>query len=205
MTNTTIDFNLKTIEEGHHKMLYRGIKSLKCPFDYVTYQMIINELKPDLVIEIGTLFGGNTLYIADLLEINKKGEIHTIDIEEYVDSELVINHQRIKRFLGGYQNYDINLTKNFETILIIDDGSHQYQDVLNAFEKFKDIVSLNSYYIIEDGALTELGYGKNHNGGPLRAIEEIKNNNKYEIDRKWCDFFSKNATFNIDGFLKKIK
>jgi cephalosporin hydroxylase len=76
MIDTTIDFNLKTIEAGHHKMLYRGVKSLKCPFDYVTYQMIINEIKPDLIIEIGTLFGGNTLYIADLLDINKKGEIH---------------------------------------------------------------------------------------------------------------------------------
>jgi cephalosporin hydroxylase len=204
MIDTTIDFNLKTIEAGHHKMLYRGVKSLKCPFDYVTYQMIINEIKPDLIIEIGTLFGGNTLYIADLLDINKKGEIHTIDIEEYVDSELVINHPRIKKFLGGFQNYDINLTKNFNTILIIDDGSHQYQDVLDAFKKFQSIVSLNSYYIIEDGSLTELGYGESHNGGPLRAIEEIMvNNNEYEIDRKWCDFFGKNATFNTNGFLKK--
>ena len=119
MIDTTIDFNLKTIEAGHHNMLYRGVKCLKCPFDYVTYQMIINEVKPDLIIEIGTYIGGNALYIADLLDINKKGEIHTIDIEEYVDSELVINHPRIKKFLGGFQNYDINLTKNFNTILIM--------------------------------------------------------------------------------------
>jgi cephalosporin hydroxylase len=89
---------------------------------------------------------------------------------------------------------------------VIDDGSHQYHDVKMAFEKFKDVVSLNSYYIIEDGGLTELGYGETHNGGPLRAIEEImKNTNQYEIDRKWCDFFGKNATFNTNGFLKKIR
>jgi hypothetical protein len=74
-----------------------------------------------------------------------------------------------------------------------------------AFEKFKDVVSLNSYYIIEDGSLIELGYGETHNGGPLRVIEEIiKNTDEYEIDRKWCDFFGKNATFNTNGFLKKL-
>ena len=204
--NIKSEFNLKTIEHGHHNMLYRGVKCLKCPFDYVTYQMIINEVKPDLIVEIGTYIGGNALYLADLMEINNKGEIHTIDITNLVESELIHNHSRIKRFLGGYENYDINIVRDFKTILVIDDGSHQYYDVKMAFEKFKDIVSLNSYYIIEDGSLTELGYGTSHNGGPLIAIEEIiKNTNEYEIDRKWCDFFDKNATFNTNGFLKKIK
>jgi cephalosporin hydroxylase len=106
--------------------------------------MIINEVKPDLIVEIGTYIGGNALYLADLMEINNKGEIHTIDIENLVDSKLIDNHPRIKRFLGGYENYDINMIKEFETILVIDDGSHQYYDVKMAFEKFKDIVSLNS-------------------------------------------------------------
>jgi cephalosporin hydroxylase len=168
--------------------------------------MIINEIKPDLIIEIGTYIGGNALYIADLLEINKKGIIHTIDIENLVDSDLVNDHPRIKRFLGGYENYDINIVKDFKTILVIDDGSHQYYDVKMAFEKFKHVVSLNSYYIIEDGSLNELGYEEDHNGGPLKSIKEImENNNQYEIDRRWCDFFGKNATFNTNGFLKKIK
>jgi cephalosporin hydroxylase len=212
MTNTTNQkhitskFDIKTIEQGHHKILYRGVKSLKCPFDYVMYQMIINEIKPDLIIEIGSFYGGNTLYLADLLNILNKGEVHTIDIENYITSDLITEHPRIKRFLGGYKNYDLNLTKDFQTILVIDDGSHQYQDVLNAFEKFQNVVSLNSYYIIEDGVLSELGYSKSHNGGPLKAIDEIMvDNTNYYIDRKWCDFFGENATFNPNGFLKKIK
>jgi hypothetical protein len=36
-------------------------------------------------------------------------------------------------------------------------------------------------------------------------IEIMKNTNQYEIDRKWCDFFGKNATFNTNGFLKKLR
>lgn len=202
--NTTTQFNLKTIENGHHKIKYRGVKNLKCPFDYVMYQMIINEIKPDLIIEIGTFMGGNALYMADLLEIIKNGEVHTIDIENYVESDLVNNHPRIKRFLGGYENYDLSITEGFQKIMVIDDGSHQYLDVLRAFEKFNKVVSTNSYYVIEDGILTELGYGESHHGGPLRAIEEIlNNNNEYKIDRSWCDFFGQNATFNPNGYLIK--
>jgi cephalosporin hydroxylase len=204
--NIISKFNLKTIENGHHKIKYRGVKNLKCPFDYVMYQMIINQIKPDLIIEIGTFMGGNALYIADLLETIQNGEVHTIDIQNYVESDLITEHPRIKRFLGGYENYDLNLTKDFQTVLVIDDGSHQYQDVLNAFKKFKNVVSLNSYYIIEDGVLSELGYSDSHNGGPLKAIDKIMvENTNYYIDRKWCDFFGENATFNPNGFLKKIK
>jgi cephalosporin hydroxylase len=199
------NFSPKTIEKGHHNFKYRGIITQKCPFDYVLYQMILNEIKPDLVIEIGTNQGGSCLYMADLMEINKFGEIHTIDIEDNVTSPLIDNHNRIKRFLNGYQNYDLNLTNSFERILIIDDGSHQRVDVEEAFQKFKDLVSVGSYYIIEDGVLTELGYESNYGGGPLKAIEKIIDKNKnFIIDRKWSNFFGTNATFNPNGFLKRI-
>ena len=202
--NITTQFNLKTIENGHHKIKYRGVKNLKCPFDYVMYQMIINQIKPDLIIEIGTFMGGNALYMADLLETIQNGEVHTIDIQNYVESDLINNHPRIKRFLGGYENYDLSITEGFQKIMVIDDGSHQYLDVLRAFEKFNKVVSTNSYYVIEDGILTELGYGESHHGGPLKAIEEIiNNNNEYKIDRSWCDFFGQNATFNPNGYLIK--
>ena len=45
-----------------------------------------------------------------------------------------------------------------------------------------------------------------YNGGPVRAIHEfLKHTPHFKIDRSWCDFFGKNATFNIDGYLKRIK
>lgn len=199
-------FDLKTIEKGHHNMTYRGLKTLKCPFDYVTYQMIISELKPDLIIEIGTHYGGNSVYMADLLELNGKGLVHTIDIENYSNSDLLNNHPRIVRFLEGFENYDLLLTKKYENILVIDGGSHTYEDVKKSLDKFNKIVTTNSYFIVEAGVLLELGYGDNYNGGPLKAIKEFLNENSdYIIDRGWCDFFGNNATFNPDGFLKRIK
>jgi cephalosporin hydroxylase len=154
--NNDVSFNLKTICDGHHKTLYRGVECLKCPFDYVIYQMIVSKLKPDLIIEIGTNHGGGALYLADLLEINNNGVIHTIDIEDKVSNELVINHPRIKRFFGGYESY--MYSGNYNKIIVIDDGSHTYSDVLHVLNKFKTIVSSDSYFIIEDGILNELGY-----------------------------------------------
>lgn len=198
-------FNFNKIVDGHHNFKYRGITTRKCPFDYALYQMIINKVKPDLVIEIGTNHGGSALYIADLLDILGKGIIHTIDILNLVDNELVEKHSRIVRFLGGYESYDLDLTKNYKKILVIDDGSHMYNDVLNVFNKFKEVVSKDSYFIIEDGSLNYLGWENKYGGGPLKAINEfISENKNFIIDRNWCDFFGENATFNPNGYIKKI-
>ena len=203
--DNSIFFNTKTICDGHHRVSYRGVKYIRCPFDYVIYQMVINEIKPDLIIEVGTNNGGGALYMADILNQIGNGEIHTIDIIDMVQSDLVKTHPRIKRFLGGYQSYDINNVNGYNKILIIDDGSHIYEDVKNCLEKFKNLPSKDSYFIVEDGVLDDLGH-EGYNGGPLKAIEEfISTNESYIIDRKWCDFFGKNATFNVNGYLKKIK
>lgn len=199
-----VKISVQSIYLGHHQVTYKGIKAIRCPFDYVIYQMIINEVKPDLVIEIGTNIGGGALYIADLLDINGKGILHTIDIVDMIDPK-VKEHNRIKFFTQGWEDYDLTLTKGFERILIIEDASHSYKDSIGILNKFHEIVSVDSYFIIEDGIINELGLEKQYDGGPLKALREfLPNHPEYTVDRKWCDMFGKNATFNVNGYLKKM-
>jgi cephalosporin hydroxylase len=203
----TVNFNIDTVVKGHHNYTYRGIKSIKCPFDYALYQMIIFDVKPDLIIEIGTNHGGSALYLSDMLDILGEGVIHTIDIMEYPLSDLVKNNKRIKRFVSpnGFKDYDISLAKDFNKVLIIDDGSHHYLDVKASLEKFKHLVSQKSYFIVEDGILDKLGMEKEYQGGPNKAILEFLNqNNDFKIDHNLCNFFGENATFNTFGYLKKV-
>jgi cephalosporin hydroxylase len=198
-------FKLKDIDAGHHQVTYKGVKAIKCPFDYVLYQMLIWEVKPDLVIEIGTNKGGSTLYLADLLELNQKGEIHTIDLPGNKEDISLHTHSRIRIYKEGFINYDTSRLSNYKTILVIEDGSHLYEDTLAALNKFSPFVSPGSYFIAEDGIVTELGKEKEFNGGPQRATREfLKANNNFMIDRRCCDFFGPNATFNVNGYLKKI-
>ncbi len=90
--------------------------------------------------------------------------------------------------------------------MIIEDGSHTYEDTLGAMNKFGSNVTLNSYLIVEDGIISELKMGKKFNGGPLRAIDEFLTiHDEFIIDRTLTDMFEKNATFNVNGYLKKVK
>ena len=202
--NEKVEITINSISMGHHKVTYRGIQAIRCPFDYVIYQMIISELKPDLVIEIGTNLGGGALYLADLMDSISHGFVHTVDLTKQSD-HLVAEHPRIKVFTGGWEKYEIEVSKEFEKILVIEDASHVYEDTLSAMQKFAPLVSVGSYLIVEDGIVNELGVGDEYNGGPLKAIREFLPLNKhFEVDRRWCDLFGKNATFNVNGYLKRL-
>ena len=198
-----VSVSINSICAGHHQVTYRGIKAIRCPFDYIIYQMIICESKPDLVIEIGTNAGGGALYIADLMDSIGHGHIHTIDIVPMADP-IVSRHPRIKLFTQGWEKYDVAEAAGYENILVIEDASHIYEDTLAALKKFAPLVSNNSYLIVEDGIINELGMEKEYHGGPLKAIREFLPQYKdFTVDRKWCDMFGTNATFNVNGYLKR--
>lgn len=199
-----ISLTLKGIDKGHHNTTYKGVKCIKSPFDYVIYQMIISEVRPDLVIEIGSYEGGSALYIADLLELYGSGEIHTIDIQDNMN-EQAKSHKRIKFFSNGWENYDLGLTEKYKSILVIEDSSHKYSDTLNVMIKFSKVVSIGSYLIVEDGIIDELGLSNEYEGGPVRAIKKFLSDNKgFEISYHWTNFFGKNVTFNTLGYLRKV-
>jgi cephalosporin hydroxylase len=60
--------------------------------------------------------------------------------------------------------------------------------------------------IVEDGIIGELGMKNEFHGGPLKAIDEfLRTNQDFEVDRHWCDFFGRNVTFNVNGYLKRVR
>jgi cephalosporin hydroxylase len=200
-----VSFDFKTIDAGHHRVKYRGVDALRSPFDYVIYQMVISEVKPDLIIEIGTNFGGGALYMADLLRCLGRGEVHSIDISDKCPP-VVKQHPHIRLFHDGWEGYDLATASKFGTVLVVEDGSHMYEGTLGAIVKFAPVVSVGSYLIVEDGIVDHLGRSSDFNGGPCRAIREfLPSHPDFTVDRRWCDFFGRNATNNVNGYLKKTQ
>lgn len=195
-----MDVTIHSLHAAQFYTTYRGVPMHKNPFDYVMYQMILNEVKPDLVIEIGTFGGGSALYMADVMS-PWAGLVHTIDIIDLA-VPLVRDHPRIQRFLGGFEEY--KLPTMVGTIMVIDDGSHMFEEVFAALHKFSPIVSSGSYFIVEDGIVTDLNMADSFHGGPQRATASFLNaNSEFFNDTHWTNFFGVNATANPNGYLKK--
>jgi len=190
-----------------HNVSYRGVICRKFPTDYVALQMLLWEVKPDLLIEIGTNHGGSALLFSDTLRAFKQNyKIHTIDIEDLVTSKEVLNDQNIVRFLGGFENYSVKSLDGFGKVMVIDDGSHLFEDVLGSMLKFSPFVSKDSYFVVEDGAVNYVGWGKQYRGGPLKAIDIfLSKNNDFEIDRSFENLYGERSSNNPNGYLRKIR
>lgn len=206
----------KIIIDQFHKLYYdrpvwknthwMGIPCYKCPFDLWNYQEIIYEIRPDIIIETGTLFGGSALFMASICDVINKGEIITIDTEQRDEKP---QHKRITYLLGSSISEQIQKEiheriKEKQTIMVILDSDHNMEHVFNELIIYREIVTNGSYLIVEDSNINGHPVLQNFGPGPMEAINKFLEDNKnFIIDNNRENKFY--LTFNPKGYLKKIK
>ena len=182
-----------------------GVSALKLPTDMWVYQEIIYEIKPDLVIETGSMYGGSALFLATICDINKKGKIISIDINKKDDFP---KHERIEFWTGSSTDEKIidevkQKIDNNKKIIVILDSDHSKKHVLKELEIYSKFVSKNSYLIVEDTAINGHPIVPNFGEGPWEAVEEfLKMNQNFVVDQSKEKFL---LTWNPNGYLKKIQ
>jgi cephalosporin hydroxylase len=177
---------------------YRGIRTLKCPFDLAIYTELLADLRPRTIVEFGSNVGGSALWLADTVDALRLEEtkIYTLDIvylHEYKDARvnfLYCDVDNIRAYLGGTE-----ISKWRSPILMIDDASHQYQHSLNILNFFDEISVPGDDIVVEDGSIAIMDAEDQYDGGPHRAVHEFITNkgDEYEIDRNRCDRFGHNV------------
>jgi cephalosporin hydroxylase len=155
---------------------YFGCKIWKLPQDLHTYQEIITEIKPALIIETGTAFGGSALYFAHLMDQLSHGRVITIDIKPIQPS--YPRHHRID-YWPGYSSTDRMNTRPAQEwairdpCMVILDSLHTKEHVLAELDIYAPLVSGGSYLVVED---TNVGPNDvvfpEHGPGPGDALRE---------------------------------
>lgn len=188
------------------KVTWMGTPILKNPLDLWIYQEIIHELKPDIIIEIGSRYGGGTKYFADMLDIIGKGMVISIDIDRSVYN---LDHKRVKVLTGNSSDPEIisetaRLCRG-KTVLVIQDGDHSRKQSLKDLKNYSKFVTLNSYFIMEDGIVDLFHEGDGigfREDGPLAAVEEFLHQNPhFVVDNERERYI---LTYNPRGFLRRI-
>jgi cephalosporin hydroxylase len=180
---------------GHHV--------LKCPLDLWTYQEILHEVRPDLIIETGTYRGGSALFLASISDLLDRGEVVTIDSARQDGRP---RHRRIT-YLTGSSTSDVILrqvrrrARGKSTVLVILDSGHAKEHVLAELHAYAPLVTPGSYIIVEDTSLNGHPVESDHGPGPAEAVAEfLKGNDAFVRDESREKFM---LTFNPGGYLKK--
>lgn len=189
----------------YEKTYWMGIKTAKCPMDMWIYQEIMFNLKPDLIIETGTLSGGSALYFAQMFDLIGKGKVLTIDINKHPD---LPTHPRIKYITGSSTSVEtLSLVekevKDKKSVMVILDSDHHADYKLKEMELYGKYVTVGNYMIAEDSCFDEFPAWPEYGPGPAAAIKKFMHKNtSFEIDRSKENHM---ITFAPKAFLKKIK
>ena len=187
------------------RVSWMGIKARKMVLDAWVYQQIIFEVRPEFIIEIGNAEGGSTLYLAHLLDLLGAGKVIAVDIDHTIFQP---RHPRIELVTGDSLSEQTLATVERHAGegrgMVIHDGDHSRNHVLNDLRAYSRFVSKGGYLIVEDTVadLFRAGDGLGSVNGPMGAVEQfLREDSRFRTDLE-CEFFV--ATYNPRGFLKRV-
>jgi len=216
-------FNDIYMDSGvYYNTSFLGMRTVQTPTDNWMMQELISEVKPDYVIETGTLQGGTALYYAVLLEqVNKNGKVITVDIKDEKDKlalEMDVFKERVVCIKGDSVSQEVidqikAKVKSHHKVLVTLDSLHTKKHVLKELELYSQFVSKGSYLVVQDTWLSNMSSGLKKkmkksgwhldDDGPKEAVDAfLKVNKNFKIDVSKEKFL---LTQHPSGYLKRIK
>jgi len=166
-------------------MTWKGIPLYKTVFDFTLYSMMIWDIKPATILEIGSgPTGGSAIWMADLCKMyGLNTKIISVDINPPNASYEGVN------FIKGD-------SEKIETLFDVENYSHPWLIIedahvnINAIIAYFDVhMNKKDYMIIEDTR--------------GRAQTKLKIPNTLFVDTYYCDYFGRNATCSMNSILYK--
>jgi cephalosporin hydroxylase len=180
-----------------------GHSALKCPLDLWTYQEIIFETRPDLIVECGTNLGGSALFLASICQLVGHGRVISIDIAK---PDGLPAHPLVEYITASSTAPEtiraVTQQARGKSTMVILDSDHSQQHVLAEMRAYKHVVSRGHYLIVEDTNVNGHPTLQEHGPGPMEAVLDfLPDNPDFTVDKDRERFI---MTLNPNGFLKRI-
>lgn len=201
----------KHIHRRKNDASWRGVDILKLPNDLTLYAEAIEEKKPDLIVEIGTKWGGSALYFQDMLDAicgPGQGRVITIDHKNQLADKDVTPDPRIEYIVGSSLNKENRKDGDWwviqhvkeaaakcQRVMLVIDGNHERTWVKWELHHYRDIVSRDQFMVVEDCYIDRGLYG------PGEARDWFLNNYSGFVQTDRCVKYLVGIT--MGGWLKK--
>lgn len=156
---------------------WMGHRIQKNPLDLFIYSEIAYEVKPDLIIETGSFYGGSAVWWRDIMRIvhgDDRGRVISID-PNYLGAPREGNIFQIhSSSLDSAVSEEIkDIARHYNTVLVNLDSLHDMNHVYNEMLTYHDIVTPGSYMIVEDGLINGHPTHPEYGPGPYEACEKF--------------------------------
>lgn len=170
---------------------WKGVRSLKDPWDLVLYQMLLWELRPATIVELGSFEGGTAIWLADVARAyGITTSIVSIDIvrpdHDYPDVRFVRGDLSRPRAVLSHHR----LGTLSHPWLVIEDA---HVNLVPVLEQVHSFLRQGDYLVVEDTCEPDKyevfgQFARAHDGD-------------YWVDTSYTDNFGYNATFNWNSIL----
>ena len=208
----------RPLTENAYLQTWKGVLIEKDPMQIAVYPMLLYELQPRTIIELGALKGGSAIWLADQLEqFCIKGEVYCVDNDLSQLDKKAQADSRI-HFLEGDCREISNIlpTEMFANLphpwLVIEDV---HDNLVGILEHFHNNGLLNEDYLIiedtnkfmwevwddwDDQELIQRGCQK------MDELRQwlMKYQDNYLIDTYYQDMYGYNVSKNWNSMLKKV-
>ncbi len=190
---------------------YKGRSMLLNPLDLANYLDLLQGLRPASIIEIGSLDGGRTEWLADTMaSLCLPVRVISVDLNARSASARANVDARIGDARDLHRVLPPEEVKALDRpLLVIEDSAHDETTCAAVLGYFDPLLVSGDYIVIEDGAFRserDIQSDPSPLSPPSRAVNDLltRRAGYYQIDTALCDRFGYNATFNPNGWLKRL-
>mgnify|MGYP002803382480 FL=1 len=209
----------KILCHGKYQTTWNGVEVMKSPLDLITMQDLFSSLKPATVIEFGSYSGGSALWFADMVKcFGIKSNVYSVDISFDCLHETAKKREDITFIKADVTKemdkiFPEKMLKELPHPWFISEDCHAPLEF--TFGHFEPFMEPGDYILVEDTHplfAAIVGQGLYTTG--FREFGMAKYNNlteflkvhagKFMVDCHYTDFFGKNASSSMNGYLKRV-
>jgi cephalosporin hydroxylase len=206
--------------EGWYRQSWLGVPIWQMPDDLMLLQRIVTAIRPALIVETGTKYGGSALFFASLLELLDlpDSRLITVDICETEEARTLLASHRLAayvqhRLVGSSLDPEVLATveaavaKARGPVLVFLDDWHGGDHVLSELRAFAPFVGLDGLLVVADTSFADLAgtpvapFRSLLHSNPRTAIATFLNSTS-EFDRT-TDFVMGGLSNFADGLLRR--
>jgi cephalosporin hydroxylase len=186
-----------------HSTTWAGKWMAKAPTDLFAYQEVLFRVRPDWILETGTMGGGRALFLASICDLLGAGRVLSVDANP---AEKLADHPRITYLSGDPSEADTaakvreKIGEGQRAVVIL--GAAKRPALMASFQQYAPLVPMHSYLILEDTILNGWPVWTGFGPGPREAAGLIVKEGEFEPDPSLERY---GVTFNPGGFLKRVR